>query len=300
MSSITESPENKGLRRIGLFLLLTLTLSSIFYAFIIATGHVGGGGGIYVIGLMWAPAIAALLTCRITGLSLQSLGWGWGAWKWQWLAYAVPLAYTAVAYAIIWLAGWGGFPDPKFISTMRTHLGWIGASDWVVLGGRFLLTASVGMVMSTATALGEEIGWRGFLAPHMTKVFGFRAGAIFTGIIWAAWHMPVLLFADYNAGTPWWVAMPCFTAMIIGDSVIMAWLRLRSGSLWAAAIFHASHNNFIQDFFTPATSAHGWITPYAIDEFGFAVPAVVLAFAIVFWQWAKNVEQPAENAASPA
>jgi membrane protease YdiL (CAAX protease family) len=86
--------------------------------------------------------------------------------------------------------------------------------------------------------------------------------------------------------------------LVIADSVIMAWLRLRSGSLWAAAIFHASHNNFIQDFFTPATSAHGWITPYAIDEFGFALPAVVLVLAVVFWRWAKNVEQPAENPVS--
>jgi membrane protease YdiL (CAAX protease family) len=44
---------------------------------------------------------------------------------------------------------------------------------------------------------------------------------------------------------------------MIGMSVIMAWLRLASGSLWTAAVFHASHNQFIQVFFTPATSLNG-------------------------------------------
>jgi hypothetical protein len=58
---------------------------------------------------MWSPGIAALLTCSLKGLSLQSLGWGWGAWRWQWLAFAIPLGYTAVAYAFVWLSGYGGF-----------------------------------------------------------------------------------------------------------------------------------------------------------------------------------------------
>ena len=79
--------------------------------------------------------------------------------------------------------------------------------------------------------------------------------------------------------------------MIIGDSVIMAWLRLRSASLWPAALFHASHNNFIQDVFTPMTGARGAITPYAIDEFGFMLPLVVLVFAA--WVWRAGVRETA-------
>src|SRR5713226_5715695 len=92
-------------RQIGLFLALTALLSSVFYAFIIVTGHAGGGHGAYATGLMWCPALAALLTCRLSGISLETLGWGWGKWRWQWLAYAIPLAYAAVAYATVWGAG---------------------------------------------------------------------------------------------------------------------------------------------------------------------------------------------------
>jgi uncharacterized protein len=271
-------------RSILLFLVFTTALSSIFYAFIIATGHVGGGNGAYELGLMWSPAIAALLSCRLSGLSLQSLGWGWGAWRWQWLAFAIPLGYTAVAYAIVWFSGYGGFPDPKFVESSRTSLGWTAAPDWIVVGGYFLLIGSAGMALSMAFALGEEIGWRGFLTPQLTARFGFKAGALLTGAIWTAWHLPLVFFADYNSAGPSWFGVTCFAALMLGMSVIMAWLRLRSGSLWTAAVFHASHNQFIQVFFTPATSLRGSNTSLAIDEFGFALPTVVLILAIIFWR----------------
>lgn len=268
---------------VGLYLALTFGLSCIFYALIIATGHVGGGMGYYVTGLMWCPATAAVLTCLLRRESLQRLGWRWGAWRWQWLAYAVPLAYAAIGYAIVWTTGLGGFGNADFIAKLTVAFGWNGAPTGVVVSGYFLLLATVGIVRSLSTALGEEIGWRGFLTPALVARFGFTGGALVTGVIWAAWHMPILLFADYNAGTSWWFAMPCFVVLVLSCSVIMTWLRMRSGSLWTGALVHASHNLFIQAFFTPITIAHGTITPYAIDEFGFVVPLVMTVFAVVFW-----------------
>ena len=279
--------------RIGVFLALTALFSAVFYAFIAATGHVGGANGAYELGLMWSPAIAALVTCRLTGLSLSSLGWRWGAWRWQWMALALPLGYVAIAYGAIWLAGFGGFPDPKFVATTRESLGWTGAPDWLVLGGYFLLSGSAGMVMSLAFALGEEIGWRGFLAPHLTRAFGFRIGAVLTGLVWTAWHLPLVFLADYHSGTPWWFGVSCFALLMVGMSVIMAWLRMTSGSLWTAALFHASHNQFIQVFFTPATQPKGAITSYAVDEFGFALPLVVLVLAGLFWKRGIRVSEEA-------
>jgi CAAX protease family protein len=275
---------HKPSHRIGLFLTLTVVFSAVFYAFIAATGHVGGGNGSYELGLMWSPAIAALVTCRFTGLPLGSLGWRWGPWRWQWMAVALPLGYVAIAYGGVWLAGFGGFPDPKFVATTRESLGWTGAPDWVVLIGYLLLSGSAGMVMSLAFALGEEIGWRGFLAPHMTRAFGFKIGAVVTGLVWTAWHLPLVFLADYHSGTPWWFGVTCFALLMVGMSVILAWLRMTSGSLWTAALFHASHNQFIQVFFTPATQAKGQITSYAVDEFGFALPLVVLLLASAFWK----------------
>lgn len=270
--------------RIGIFLLLTLALSSVFYALIIACGHVGGGMGLYVMGLMWSPGTAALLTCRITGKPLSELGWRWGRWRWNWLAYLLPIAYAGAAYLIVWLTGLGGFGNPEFLASMAKGFGWTHAPMWLVGAGSLLLLGTIGMVQGTSSGLGEELGWRGFLAPEMTRAFGFTGGAFFTGAIWTVWHLPILLFADYNAGTPWWFAMPCFAVMVMGITFAFNWLRLRSGSVWPAAILHGSHNLFIQTWLTPITSPRGHLTAYAIDEFGFMLPLAAIVLAVVFWR----------------
>jgi hypothetical protein len=158
------------LAAIGLFLVLPVILSSIFYAFIIATGHVGGGNGAYELGLMWSPAVAALLACRIRGLSIQALGWQWGASRWQVLAFATPLAYTAIAYAVVWLAGFGAFPDHKFVDATRSSLGWSGAADWLVIGGYFLLVSSAGITAVRARGDGASERLR-----ELTGGFGAHA-----------------------------------------------------------------------------------------------------------------------------
>jgi membrane protease YdiL (CAAX protease family) len=219
------------------------------------------------------------------------LGWQWGAARWQILAFATPLAYTAIAYSIVWLAGFGTFPDPKFIDSTRSSLGWSSAPDWLLISGYFLLIGTAGMAMSMAFALGEEIGWRGFLAPRMTDAFGFKRGALLTGVIWTLWHLPLFFFADYSSATPWWFALSCFAALMFGMSVIMAWLRLASGSLWTAALFHASHNQFVQVFFTPLTGSRGAVTVYTIDEFGIVLPATVLLIAMLIWSRGSGLAQ---------
>jgi uncharacterized protein len=98
-------------------------------------------------------------------------------------------------------------------------------------------------------------------------------------------------FIIASNATPWWFAVSCFAVLMLGMSVIMAWLRLTSGTLWTAALFHASHNQFIQVFFTPLTSSRGAITSYAIDEFGFALPATVLMIAVLFWKRSSGLDR---------
>jgi membrane protease YdiL (CAAX protease family) len=67
---------------------------------------------------------------------------------------------------------------------------------------------------------------------------------------------------------------------VVADSFILAWLTLRSGSLWPAAIFHGSQNLFIQSIFTPLTRDTG-PTRYIIDEFGIGLVVTVTIAALV-------------------
>jgi len=103
-----------------------------------------------------------------------------------------------------------------------------------------------------------------------------------------------MLFADYfdNASPPAWFALPCFVIEMLGLSVIMLWLRLRSGSLWTGAQVNASANVFNQVVFAPLTAPRGWITAYTIDESGFMLPVVVVATALLFWLRRRDVVQP--------
>jgi membrane protease YdiL (CAAX protease family) len=276
-------PAQKQTLTILCYLALTAALSGIFWTLIIVSGHVGAGRGLYVAGLMWCPAVAAIATCYIRRLDFNALGLRWGGARYALLSYFTPLAYATIAYGLIWILGFGLFPDRGALAAIAQKLGWTVTSPIAFIPLYLLLMGTTQMISSVAHALGEEIGWRGLLTPLMVQRLGFTKGSLIIGAIWAAWHMPLLLFADYNSGTPWWFSIPCFCALTIGLSVIMTWLRLVSNSVWPCAILHASHNLFIQGFFTPLTGSRGTLTAYAIDEFGVAVPLIIVLFAVAFW-----------------
>jgi membrane protease YdiL (CAAX protease family) len=92
-----------------------------------------------------------------------------------------------------------------------------------------------------------------------------------------------LIFADYNAGTPVWFDLGCFSLGVIAESYILAWLTLRSRSLWPAAILHGSHNLWIQSILTPLTTDTGR-TKYLIDEFGVGLVITTMIGAIIVWR----------------
>ena len=281
-----------------LYILCTAALSSVFWALIIKSGHVGGGGGAYVAGLMWCPAMGALLTCKFIRRDVKSLGWKWGEPRYQVMSYLLPLGYATLTYGIVWITGLGGFYNEKFVTAVGNRFGLGPLPAWASIALYLVLFGTTGVVRGCASALGEEIGWRGFLVPELARRTNFTVTALISGIIWSMWHYPILIFADYNAGTPAWYSLTCFTVMVIGLSFIFAWIRLKSGSLWTGVVMHASHNLFVQAFFDPITSDTGK-TKYVIGEFGFALPVVVGLLAIYFWT-RRGELSPAINQATAA
>jgi len=289
-----EHPQISLVRAISVFLALTTALSSVFWALMIASGHVLGAHGAYAVGLEWCPGTAALLTCAILRIDLATLGWHWRPWRWQILAYGTPPAAFAVAYGVVWTTGLGGFPNMKTVADLRDSLGLgnLTTAEVILLWVALWLTGS--SVRSLASSLGEAIGWSGFLAPRLAARYGFTKAVLITGAIWASWHFPILLFSDYfdETSLPAWFALPCFVIWILGVSAIMLWLRLRSGSLWTGALINASANVFNQSVFAPLTAPRGWITAYAIDESGFMLPVVIVATALLCWLRRRDVARP--------
>lgn len=259
------SPPTPRLKKeLATFLILTFALSSVFYVILGRAGTLGLGGGRYVLMLMWCPGVSALVTRWVYQRNLRGEGWRWGEHRYAILAYVLPIVYASVAYGAVWLTGFGALDLSRF------HTGIL----------RFLL---LGTFFSISSALGEEIGWRGFLVPKLAEGYSFTRTAFTSGIIWSAWHVPLIIAADYNGGTPTWYSIACFVVMVVGISFPFAWIRLRSKSLWPAAILHASHNLFIQGFFDRVTVDTG-ITKYLVSEFGAALAVVAVITGYVFWR----------------
>jgi membrane protease YdiL (CAAX protease family) len=230
-------------------------------------------GTIWVVFLAWCPGVAAIITQFLFHRSLRGLGWGWGKTRYQALGYLLPLAYSSVTYALVWLSGLGGVSNRLPTGTMR-----------------FLLIFILGPVFNMIATAGEEIGWRGLLGPELTKLTGFTGASLISGLIWAVWHYPLILFADYNnPATPRWYSLVCFTIMIVGISIGLNWIRLKSGSVWTAAIFHGSHNLYIQAVYDRVTVDTG-ITSFIIGEFGAGLALMGLVVAFIFWRKRAEIE----------
>ena len=123
------------------------------------------------------------------------------------------------------------------------------------------------------------------MVPEFTSWIGFRKASIWGGVIWSAWHLPGILSGTYGAeSTPLFLRLLCFAAMVVSTAVMLAWLRMKSGSIWPAVIFHATHNSVIQSFFDRITADTG-STKYFTGEFGIAmVPFVV----VIAWYFLKR------------
>jgi CAAX protease family protein len=264
------------------FLCLTFGLSAIWYTLIIRAGSLGVHGGLYVLALMWSPGTSALITRLVFQHNLRGEGWAWhrSTTRWAVLAYLLPLGYATVAYGFVWLTELGRVDLGRFHTPIAFFL-------------------VVGTLQSLLSATGEELGWRGFLVPTLARTMSFGRLSLLSGAIWAVWHMPLIIFADYNGGTPTWYSVTCFAVMVVALGVPFAWLRLRSGSVWPAAILHASHNLFVQAFFDRVTVDTGptkWLT----GEFGAALALTIVATAWIFWRARESVAPPTQNAPLPS
>jgi membrane protease YdiL (CAAX protease family) len=90
------------------------------------------------------------------------------------------------------------------------------------------------------SALGEEIGWRGYALPRLQAGRSALSASLILGVIWGFYHLP--LYFTGQASRPLSI-FPLFVVSTIALSVIMTWMyNGTGGSLLLVVLIHATFN----------------------------------------------------------
>ena len=153
--------------------------------------------------------------------------------------------------------------------------------DQTIFGVLFLFA----FMIFPGSALGEELGWRGFVLPRMQARHSALKASLIIGILWGTWHLPLWLRgAESN---PISLYIP-FVLAVIASSVICTWLyNNTSGSLLIIVLYHAAINLPITVLITPLGSQQA--QPFLI----YVALAVIAAVAVVIATGAENLSRTA-------
>lgn len=211
-----------------IFVLLVLSISWSFEACIIINGGIRSFGPLWLVALMCIPGLLSILLRIILKSGFGDVGFQLGAGRYHVYAIAVPLL-LALLVALLSNA----LDIRRFSPVAADALGPLAPTILFIL------------VLGLVGAVGEELGWRGFLLPKLVSA-GARHPYLVTGLVWSFWHLPLIAFGGfYETDTPLLMAV-VYGFGIVAMSFFISELRMRSGSVWMAALIHAAHNFFFQ------------------------------------------------------
>lgn len=254
------------------FVVGAYAVSWLWWLPIIASGAVtqpGLGWPTHLPGLL-GPAISAVV---VTGMAFGRAGladlWrrmtDWRATRTAWLLVLITSASLLLAPAVALVSG-HAVPS---------------AADFVTYSGApAAMGPAVVLYVWIVNGFGEETGWRGILAEHLTDRLGLRRTALVTAVIVTGWHLPLFWIAEsFRAFSPletggWLVGLTL-------GCVLLAWLyAVGRRSILLVATWHTVYN------FTTATDATTGAT---------AAVSSVIVIAIAISILVRNPERPART-----
>lgn len=259
-------------KALTVFMSLVILLSGIVDAVYCA----GGPAWLTAI-LMWIPAVSAFIAAgvamadnkdRFNPIKLfRYVGIRFCNPLYVLLGVVIPFIYLFIPYRIYW--------------TMHPeNFSYSGVAFSVVLKDLVVYTI-VYVLISLITALGEEIGWRGFMLPAFMKRIGDKGALAAVSIFWCLWHFPLLIFGDYMEGTPLWYQLIAFTLCIFPVGIIAGILTIQSKSVWPAAFLHAAHNAYDQAVFGVITKGDDRM--FFVSETGVFTIACAWIIAVIMF-----------------
>ena len=237
-----------------LFILFTYAASwSIGIAFPLLGGEWNTAAAtVLALVYMFTPALAAVVVQReIFKKPLKPLGISFRWNRWFVVGWLVPplMAFAALGVGLLlpdvsFSAGMEGMYErfsssltPEQIQQMKEqadafpiHPIWIGLVQALIAG----------ITVNALAGFGEELGWRGLLQKELSGMGFWRSSALI-GLIWGVWHAPLILQGhNYPDHPVIGVFMMIVWTMLL--SPIFSLVRLKSGSVIAAAVLHGTLN----------------------------------------------------------
>ena len=213
-------------RPLTAFFLLTFALSWAFEIPLVVLGDGIAGTRGFVLNLLAAnvpSALAIVLTAVVLGRgALRKLLGRLLIWRVNPLWYLVVLAPAALAGGMVALNALMGGPAMGVSVPLLTA---------VIMLAFFIVPGS---------AMGEEIGWRGYALPRLQSGRSALGASLILGAIWGIYHLP--LYFTGQAGRPLGL-FPLFVISTIALSVIITWMyNSTGGSLLLVVLIHATFN----------------------------------------------------------
>jgi uncharacterized protein len=170
--------------------------------------------------------------------------------------YAAIVALTALMLVAVWVSTLFGAPAPVVAATVAGTL------------SLFLFSIFPG------SAVGEELGWRGFALPRLQARRSALAASLIVGSVWGAYHFPLFLVGTPNR--PLALFLPFAISCVI-MSIFYTWMYNGTrGSLLIAVLLHAATNLPLTVVYTPLTVGGHGLPAYWTFNAMLALAAVVL------------------------
>lgn len=259
-----------------LFIVLAIVFSAVVDVLVIATKTED-----LIALLMWMPALAGIISSIVAIKDrgekvsfknvMNTLSFRKTKFKYILLGLLIPMVYLLVPYVIFWII------KPQSL---------VLEDGLVFFLVQSLILLVVGTAVSLGTAIGEEIGWRGFEVPSLIENWGLNKTLAFSSALWCLWHFPILLGTSYMEGTPVAYKLIAFTLTIFPIGVICGLLTYISKSIWPAALIHAAHNNYDQQILGPITVASDKM--YFVSETGIITMICTWTIAVILYVYVKK------------
>lgn len=193
--------------------------------------------------LMWPPAVGALVARKyIEKSSLKEPGFALPSRGWLLAAWGLPIAL--VFLAMVASLPFNGIDF--WVTPIREAFERAGKEPPIPLGSLVLLQViagvTVGALVNSLFAFGEEYGWRGYLLPRLMERIGALRGILLHGAIWGIWHAPMIALIGYNYPQHPYLGVLLFTVFCTLFGVVFAWLQLGSKSILAPTLAHGVFN----------------------------------------------------------